>query len=604
MVLSRGIIENLKNIQKTKKLAIWGCGRNGQTALSTLIAKGTTVDLCVDVSKTLHGSQFIDSNYVVQPVNILDGRCDEYFVIITPKNCSEAVKMIQSYGYREGQSYVLVNEGVEEELEREANRFYYSQLLSTLMSYSNDYSLDINIVLFPSVQDIHNPSKLEIVLGSYELIISDYFKWIKGNPPHVKEAHKKLSYSDDKYIENIFTRKNPIIIDGVAYQDNQSSEYVNVVSGNRVTINQPAYHDKTVHFIGHSAVYGLGCEDKYTLPSCVQKILQERHRDGYLVVNHGVTGLPIYRYNSKIKSVDFEENDVVICVLKDTADARQECCLAKVPYICLTQYFDRPHDKGEIFSDWAHLNYKGNKYTAEILYQMIFEKAEKSNNPRDAILENNLNRITGNVEFTVYMDKLKRLSESDVGVKGAIVVNCNPFTLGHRFLIEIASKMVDIVYVMVVEEDKSIFPFEDRMELVKKGTSDLENVKVIPSGKFTISNITFPEYFDKDNLQTTEIDPSLDINLFCRYTAKALGVTVRFAGEEPFDQITKQYNDYMRNNLPKYGINFIEIPRKKSSNGVISASRVRKLLMENKLEEIKLLVPESTHDYLMAKQII
>ena len=63
-------------------------------------------------------------------------------------------------------------------------------------------------------------------------------------------------------------------------------------------------------------------------------------------------------------------------------------------------------------------------------------------------------------------------------------MNCNPFTLGHRYLIEQASEKVDHLYVFVVEEDKSFFPFSDRIGLVKKGTADLKNITVKPSGKY------------------------------------------------------------------------------------------------------------------------
>lgn len=76
-------------------------------------------------------------------------------------------------------------------------------------------------------------------------------------------------------------------------------------------------------------------------------------------------------------------------------------------------------------------------------------------------------------------------------------MNCNPFTLGHRYLIEEACSQVDILYVFVVEEDKSYFKFEDRIEMVRQGTKDLKQVQVLPSGKYIISKETFAQYFKK-----------------------------------------------------------------------------------------------------------
>lgn len=180
-------------------------------------------------------------------------------------------------------------------------------------------------------------------------------------------------------------------------------------------------------------------------------------------------------------------------------------------------------------------------------------------------------------------------------------MNCNPFTLGRRYLIEYAASQVRRLYIFVVEEDKSIFPFADRFELVKKGTVDFENVTVLPSGKFIISSLTFQQYFEKGELLDTAIDSSEDVEIFAKEIAPSMGITVRFAGEEPLDNVTRQYNESMRNILPQYGIKFVEIPRKKQDETVISASRVRKLLGEKNFDEISMMVPNTTLEYLKDK---
>ncbi|MDR2649967.1 MAG: hypothetical protein LBB94_09685 [Clostridiales bacterium] len=184
---------------------------------------------------------------------------------------------------------------------------------------------------------------------------------------------------------------------------------------------------------------------------------------------------------------------------------------------------------------------------------------------------------------------------------GSIVMNCNPFTLGHRYLAEYAVSKVKHLFIFVVEEDKSVFPFADRIELVKQGTSDLENVTVLPSGKFIISSLTFSDYFNKSELQDRTIDPSQDVELFAKEIAPALGITVRFAGEEPLDNVTRQYNDAMRKILPQYGVKFEVIPRKESGGEVISASKVRKLLETKDFDEIAKIVTETTFAYLKEK---
>lgn len=181
---------------------------------------------------------------------------------------------------------------------------------------------------------------------------------------------------------------------------------------------------------------------------------------------------------------------------------------------------------------------------------------------------------------------------------GALVMNCNPFTLGHRYLVEYAAAKVVKLYIFVVEEDRSEFPFADRIELVRQGVKDLPNVEVLPSGKFIISQTTFSGYFNKAELQDVQVDSSEDVEIFGQEIAPTLGITVRFAGEEPKDNVTRQYNETMKIILPRYGVEFYEIPRKEFDGEPISASSVRAALKVGDFDKIKNLVPDTTFLYL------
>lgn len=180
------------------------------------------------------------------------------------------------------------------------------------------------------------------------------------------------------------------------------------------------------------------------------------------------------------------------------------------------------------------------------------------------------------------------------GVVGAAVMNCNPFTKGHRYLIETAAKNVDRLYVFVVSEDRSEFPFSDRLELVKLGTCDIKNVTVLPSGEYMISQATFPTYFLKDAASADSVFAALDLTLFGSKIAPALNITKRFVGTEPYCAVTNNYNEVMKQLLPSYGVEVCEIPRK----GGISASGVREALHRGDLAAVRELVPESTYEYI------
>ncbi len=164
---------------------------------------------------------------------------------------------------------------------------------------------------------------------------------------------------------------------------------------------------------------------------------------------------------------------------------------------------------------------------------------------------------------------------------GAIVMNANPFTAGHRYLVETAAKECELVHVFVVSEDKSYFSFAERWKRVTEGVADIPNVRVHETKQYMISSVTFPTYFIKDKARIEDVRCRLDLAVFADVFAKEMGITVRYVGTEPNDKVTALYNEIMKEYLPGKGIEVREIPRLTDENGeVISASRIRKQLQE------------------------
>lgn len=199
-----------------------------------------------------------------------------------------------------------------------------------------------------------------------------------------------------------------------------------------------------------------------------------------------------------------------------------------------------------------------------------------------------------------YIQMVKKLCINIENGCGAIVMNANPFTNGHRYLVENALSQVRQLILFVVEEDCSYVPFADRFRLVEQGVADLKNVVVVPSGNYIISSMTFQSYFEKETKTEAVIDAAKDIDIFGKQIAPALGIVKRFVGEESKDFITKQYNEQMKLRLPQYGIELVEIPRAKENTigDVISASTVRASLKDGKYDLIGKMVPVSTLNYL------
>ena len=180
---------------------------------------------------------------------------------------------------------------------------------------------------------------------------------------------------------------------------------------------------------------------------------------------------------------------------------------------------------------------------------------------------------------------------------GAIVMNANPFTLGHRFLVEQSSELVERLYVVVVREDCSMFSYNERKAMVSQGVRDIGNVVVVDGSDYAVSAATFPTYFLKQLSDATDTQIILDLDLYRRRIAPALGATIRFFGSEPTDPLTRRYNELMHKQLGEEHVH--EIQRKQQEGSAISASRVRKAMMEGCLWDAIQLVPPTTIPYII-----
>ncbi|WP_308245332.1 [citrate (pro-3S)-lyase] ligase [uncultured Prevotella sp.] len=203
-------------------------------------------------------------------------------------------------------------------------------------------------------------------------------------------------------------------------------------------------------------------------------------------------------------------------------------------------------------------------------------------------------------EFGVKNEELKNDESVVSNVRkpiGVIVMNANPFTLGHRFLVEQSSELVERLYVVVVREDCSMFSYNERKAMVSQGVRDIGNVVVVDGSDYAVSAATFPTYFLKQLSDATDTQIILDLDLYCRRIAPALGATIRFFGSEPTDPLTRRYNELMHQQLGEEHVH--EIQRKQQEGSAISASRVRKAMMEGCIWDAIQLVPPTTIPYII-----
>ena len=213
-------------------------------------------------------------------------------------------------------------------------------------------------------------------------------------------------------------------------------------------------------------------------------------------------------------------------------------------------------------------------------YQAVFESLGfhlLARAPLAILLENG----RGLEQYCTYLRSFAR-----EGRCGVVVMNANPFTLGHKYLLQQAASQVDHLFVIPVKEDLSHFPYAERLAMIKAGAPG--DVTVLDGSDYVISAATFPTYFLKDLSDASVTQMYLDTDLYGRWIAPALGASVRFVGSEPFDALTNHYNRLIPN--------AVIIPRLDN----ISASSVRSALAAGHYREAAALCPDTTWPYLLA----
>lgn len=293
----------------------------------------------------------------------------------------------------------------------------------------------------------------------------------------------------------------------------------------------------------------------------------------------------VIRKNEEIVATASKSKNIIKCFAIDDS-MRGEGVTNTLVTTLLNKSFDQGIYHSFVFT----------KPSNESIFQGVgFKSISKTD--KVALLEIGLTSIDKTID-----SMKKQLNWAENTNNGLLIMNCNPFTLGHLYLIENASKQMDNILVLIVQEDKSSFPFKDRIELVKKGTAHLKNVTVLPSSEYVISSATFPNYFLRQNDDSLKEFMKLDTKITAEHFCKKLNISTRFVGEEPYCEVTRKYNETMLETFKEFGLKLVVIPRKEMEHEAISASKVRTLLKSDNWSEIEKIVPKTTLEYLQSEK--
>ncbi len=492
------------------------------------------------------------------------------------------------------------NSLIEEEINNESIDNYHVSVLKGVIKHVEDNGGSILFIDRPIYQTSNfSKSEKRINLKIWiNRILNLFYDFHLINKVYLSKITRTYTNSPITGTPNKL-RKNYMV------NEDFENSFIRVVNGYREDIEKKTTQNcNSIYVFGSSLVYSVSCKDHQTLPSYLEAQINSPK---FQFINKGVVSADVMNSCFAIVDTPISKGDIIVLYGLNPLSQKEKNELKKeTKLVDLSGIFKRPHNFGNVFYDNTHLTPDGNKAVAKFIAKEIKDNFIKRMNTVPYTLSDKEKNIFHKIEqcrlraairyvdeeFPHYINVLK--SKYKPGTNGIAAMNCNPFTLGHKHLISTASKMVDNLYIFVVEEDKSYFKFKQRFEMVKEAVKDIANVQVVSAGKYVVSSMTFPDYFNKEESFNPAMDVSYDFELFTSYIAPALKLNTRFIGNEPFCKTTQTQHEIMKKTLPPKGVSVIEIKRLENEFGPISASKVRELIQNKEFDTLNSFLPKTT----------
>ena len=480
------------------------------------------------------------------------------------------------------------------ELESKMSEHAYDDIVQKLA----DSGISIYNLIFTT--DDSTPGRKRLNAGFKEWLSKPGARSVN---PYVVPSQAKEFYGDDctaEYAELVGKHVVELDVnDNYTRLKDCTGPYFNVKHGERFTADQPENAAHTIYFFGPCMMIGTYVEDGQTIESCLQRRINEAGYN-YKVVNCGCYETH-YQEMVHITSTPMKPGDIVVLHIEN----REYAGTTAIDLMALLDKHDVP--SGWLLDLPLHCNGKVNEiYAGEIFDKMVadgtlaasaddaVETAEDAGGEARDLLARGL--AVNSLYLDLYFNDFHPEEGMTVGTVG---MHGNPFTLGHRYLIETASKQVDKLFVLLIGDELGIFSYAERFAMAVDATADLENVTIVSGGPFQATRNVFKGYFLRIEPSAMKDSALGDTLIYAQIIAPRLGCTYRFLGDEKHNPKMSFFNELMIETLPKFGINVVELPRMAVHGKSISASTSRNAAAEGDMETLLENVPPTTLKYLV-----
>lgn len=475
-------------------------------------------------------------------------------------------------------------------------------LIKILVKFVRERGVDFYIFDGIKKKELKNLTNKEYnnINSAIETILQDseYMSLFAANDFESESLLLRHKQDLDKHARFVSNGIHNILIDS-------KEQFLNIENGIRCTSNSPSKPQYLIHMYGPCVVYGLCVADSHTIASNLQRFINQTEYAATKIINHGLSyGKDLLNDLLYIMATPLSSGDSIIWF---SGFSEKEIAIFKSLGVTVTSLKDCICG----FHNWFlnnpfHCNAAVNRiYAKEMCKKIMSRKIKKGFSNKQSIIDAykiplayDSDAILHSGQLDKYIQDIARyrIPNQKNNKIGCVVLNANPCTKGHIYLVNEALKRVGYLYVFLVQESSLGYSYLDREYMLKQELGGLNNITIIPGGDIFTSAISFPEYFHRST--SCKISPILNHKIFCERIAPTLNIKIRFFGEEPMDKVTYQLNETAKSYYPNYGIEVCILPRLKYGSKYISAKDVREYIRAKDYEHLFPLLGLPTFNYI------
>ena len=333
---------------------------------------------------------------------------------------------------------------------------------------------------------------------------------------------------------------------------NYTSKYYNMIDGFRKTCYQPDQYYSSIYLFGPCLIRGSRVEDQYTIASQLQKRLNDEGYS-YLVINRGgFVGESVFQ---ELCRTVFHRGDIIIIFTGFNTYENIESVEIR-----------RVFEENKVPTGWCidlpvHMNHKATGLIVTSLYDnlkkyLIPENRATENEENIVIGREKSFRILKELTQMVYLDTWFGSIDRQV-IRGGILVDFDitPFMF-EQVLLDIFT-LVEELIVFVAPAGNHLHDWTEYVAAILKMASPEHKIRVVPGDTFVPYQPTLPSYYTDDELAEEAVVE--EARLFAECIAEPLNIQYRFGFGSGTSEKMIQYNQILKTELPKSGVQYIEL---------------------------------------------